>query len=395
MPLDFPTSPTPGQIYTFGGRSWQWNGTAWDVYATAANAVTFLNGFTGSINILGSTFIGVSGSSNNITITYTGTGGGGGVGSVGPTGSTGPQGITGPVGSYVISINGLTGVVTGAAFTGTANKFTALQTFTSGICASNGFTYIGDEFVVNNSSNQPYITTIFGSADVMIFGGIPNGAAYLGPLSQSHIRVQSDENIIYFENAEEVNFGGITLVGNLVNKINNLTGNVNLAAGSNITITPSGNTLTIASTASGGISGPYVSSVNGFTGDVAGVAFTGTANTFTQLQSFTVGTSSAAYILGVGGITSFASGITLESIINGEVLLINSGTATTVRVPTGLPVGYSLTIIQLGTGAVGITSNAGVTLNSYSSYRNLAGQHASASLLSYASDVFNLSGALL
>ena len=221
-----------------------------------------------------------------------------------------------------------------------------------------------------------------------------NGAAYLGPVSQSHIRIQSDENVIYFENAGEVNFGGITLVGNLVNKINDLTGNVILAAGSNITITPSGNTLTIASTASGGISGPYVSSVNGFTGDVAGVAFTGTANTFTELQSFTVGTSSSAYILGVGGITSSASGITLESSINGKVLLIDSGTTTTITVPTGLPVGYSLTIIQLGTGSVGITANAGVTLNSYSNFYNLAGIHASASLLSYSSNIFNLAGNL-
>lgn len=184
-------------------------------------------------------------------------------------------------------------------------------------------------------------------------------------------------------------------IGNVVRSVNGLTAAVGLSAGSNITITTSGNTLTIASSASGGISGPYVSSVNGFTGDVAGVAFTGTANTFTQLQSFTVGTSSAAYILGVGGITSSASGITLESSINGEVLFIDSGTTTTITVPTGLPVGYSLTIIQLGTGAVGITSNAGVTLNSYSNYKNLAGQHASASLLSYATDVFNLSGALL
>jgi hypothetical protein len=38
--------------------------------------------------------------------------------------------------------------------------------------------------------------------------------------------------------------------------LNGLSGNVGLAQGSNITITPSGNTLTIASTASGGISGP-------------------------------------------------------------------------------------------------------------------------------------------
>ena len=273
MPLDFPTSPSPGDIYTFGGRSWQWNGSAWDVYANVTNAVTFLNGFTGSVTISGGTAIGISSASNNIVVSYTGSGTCGGVGpqgptgaagnngSQGPTGPTGPTGAagtngvtgpTGPVGSYVISINGLTGVVTGAAFTATPNIFTALQTFTSGICASNGFTYVGDNFVVNNSSNQPYITTIFGSADQMVFGGVPNGAAYLGPVSQSHIRVQSDENIIYFENAGEVNFGGITLVGNLVNKVNNLTGNVILAAGSNITITPSGNTLTIASTASGG-----------------------------------------------------------------------------------------------------------------------------------------------
>lgn len=138
----------------------------------------------------------------------------------------------------------------------------------------------------------------------------------------------------------------------------------------------------------------YVSSLNGLTGDVTEAAFTGTANTFTQLQSFTVGASSAAYILGVGGITSSISGITLESGINGEVLLIDSGTTTTITVPTGLPVGYSLTIIQLGTGSVGFTTNAGVTLNSYSNFYNLAGIHASASLLSYSSNIFNLAGNL-
>jgi hypothetical protein len=30
MPIDFPTSPTNGQIYTYEGRSWIYNGTAWD-----------------------------------------------------------------------------------------------------------------------------------------------------------------------------------------------------------------------------------------------------------------------------------------------------------------------------------------------------------------------------
>jgi hypothetical protein len=51
-------------------------------------------------------------------------------------------------------------------------------------------------------------------------------------------------------------FGNIRVsgnyIGNVVRTVNGLTAAVTLAAGSNITITPSGNTLTIASTASGG-----------------------------------------------------------------------------------------------------------------------------------------------
>ena len=279
MALDFPSGVSVGYIYTYSGRSWQWNGTAWDVYATAANAVTFLNGFTGSVTISGGTAIGISSASNNIVVSYTGSGTCGGVGPQGPTGATGNTGDPGPQGP------------------------------------------IGPTGNTGNPGNT----------------GDPGPQGPIGPTGAT------------------------------------------------------------GSTGPQGITGPvgdYVISVNGFTGDVSGVAFTGTANTFTQLQSFTVGTSSAAYILGVGGITSSASGITLESIINGEVLLIDSGTTTTVIVPTGLPVGYSLTIIQLGTGSVGITANAGVTLNSYSNFYNLSGIHASASLLSYSSNIFNLAGNL-
>lgn len=31
MALDFPPSPAFNEIYTFSGRSWQWNGYAWDI----------------------------------------------------------------------------------------------------------------------------------------------------------------------------------------------------------------------------------------------------------------------------------------------------------------------------------------------------------------------------
>jgi len=32
MPLDFPISPSPNQVYTSGSVSWKWNGQAWDAY---------------------------------------------------------------------------------------------------------------------------------------------------------------------------------------------------------------------------------------------------------------------------------------------------------------------------------------------------------------------------
>ena len=31
MPIDFPSDPTEGQIYTYSNKSWIYNGTAWDV----------------------------------------------------------------------------------------------------------------------------------------------------------------------------------------------------------------------------------------------------------------------------------------------------------------------------------------------------------------------------
>jgi hypothetical protein len=39
MPMVFPISPTVGQVFTSGGRSWVWNGSTWDS-PTAANVLT-------------------------------------------------------------------------------------------------------------------------------------------------------------------------------------------------------------------------------------------------------------------------------------------------------------------------------------------------------------------
>ena len=129
MPLDFPTSPSPNQIYTYGSRSWIWNGTAWDVYVITGNFVNTLNGFTGSVAITAGSNITVTNSSNVITIA-----------------STSGGGITG---NYVTSVNGQTGAITSVAKTNTTQTFTVNQIFTSGISGSGGIT-LTDTNIIGN-----------------------------------------------------------------------------------------------------------------------------------------------------------------------------------------------------------------------------------------------------
>lgn len=201
MPLDFPTSPAVNEIYTFGGRSWIWNGIAWDVYSTVSgNVVTQLNGLTGGVTLAAGSNITLSPLGNTITIASSGGGGGG----------------------------------TGNNFTESTSAPTPL--------------FAGDRWFDTDEGNlYTAVTDDSGLIWVQLNAGIVGATGPQG------------------------NTGATGPVGDYVISLRGLTGIVGLSAGSNITITQSGNTLTIASTASGGsggIVGDYVISVNGQTGAV-------------------------------------------------------------------------------------------------------------------------------
>lgn len=71
MFLDFPSLPATGDIYTFGSRSWSWNGTGWLVYGTSSTSVSGVsdvNGITGSVGITSATYIQISQTGNTLTI---------------------------------------------------------------------------------------------------------------------------------------------------------------------------------------------------------------------------------------------------------------------------------------------------------------------------------------
>jgi hypothetical protein len=120
MPLTFPAGPTNGQQTTTGGRTYSWNGQAWELVGSGIAGPTGVTGPTGAAGAAGpaSTVTGPTGAASTVTgptgaaSTVTGptgaastvTGPTGAASTVaGPTGATGPS-VTGPTGSSYTNV---------------------------------------------------------------------------------------------------------------------------------------------------------------------------------------------------------------------------------------------------------------------------------------------------
>jgi len=133
MPINFPSSPSSGQTYTFNNILWSWNSSvsAWErIFSGGATGATGL-GYTGATGPTGAT---------------------------GATGAQGNTGATGPVGDYVSYWNGQTGAVTFSNYvssfgglTGTVGAgVTSTQILywaNNDVTGSNNFTFDGVDVV--------------------------------------------------------------------------------------------------------------------------------------------------------------------------------------------------------------------------------------------------------
>jgi len=373
MALDFPTSPALNEIYSYGGRSWQWNGTAWDVYNASGGLTQYvskLNGLCGSINIAAGTSISVTPTGNTLTIAYTGSGGGGGggnTGATGATGATGPQGNTGATGTngtngntgatgntggtgpqgntgatgaiptnYVISFNGLTGAVTGVAsirgLTGAVGITNGTgiglsvsgQTMTfsnTGVLSINGvtgaITNVARTNVDNNFSAAQTVTGAITSSD--------------SSTDHSIILIPSTDKIRFYDNSFGNSFE-LYAGGNLNNQVIAFPSSNTTLAGLEVTQTFTGtNTFNAVTNFVSGISA------------AGGVTFSGTLKgvtaNFTGLVSSTVGFSGPGTNI-TGVVTSF-----------------NNQTGAV----TGVTVGGTNVFTALNTFNAGISAAGGVT----------------------------------
>lgn len=90
MAINFPNTPTLNETFSGGGSTWQWDGTTWNLITSSAGQAVFktVTGSVGSVtastpddtlNIIGGTGISTSVTGNNLSVSYTGGGGGSGV----------------------------------------------------------------------------------------------------------------------------------------------------------------------------------------------------------------------------------------------------------------------------------------------------------------------------
>jgi hypothetical protein len=156
--------------------------------------------------------------------------------------------------------------------------------------------------------------------------------------------------------------------------------------------------LTVTATIVGSVNGNAATATTATSATTAGTVTTAAQTNITSvgtLTSLTVaGTLTAdAYILSSSGIQAKTASYTLVAADNGKVITMSVATANTLTVPASLAVGFNCTIIQIGAGQTTITAS-GTTLNSVSSFLKISAQHGSASIISYASNVYNVAGSL-
>ncbi len=92
-------------------------------------------------------------------------------------------------------------------------------------------------------------------------------------------------------------------------------------------------------------------------------------------------------------IKEITTSYTLQTADSGYVLRVTSSTDITLTVPSGLPVGFNISVYQYGTGAITF-SESGTTVYNRSNRFKTAGQHAGAGIIATATNEFHLVGDL-
>jgi hypothetical protein len=349
MALDFPPTPTLGYIYTYGGRSWQWNGTAWDVYSTTTGTVVnTLNGLSGGVTLEAGSNITVSQLGNTITI-----------------GSSGGAGISGP---YVTSVNGITGAVNLKTLAGLTSSISGNTNFFGINYLRGGGTF---STVKNPDSNDVILLQKSILDGATMYTSTIKGLGFVSSGSSTKVTTLSTEYIKLFTEVDattvtekSISFSNLQtlLIGN--------TGPQGNTGATGASSTVPGPTGPRGNTGNTGGTGPQ--GIQGTTGNTGGTGPQGiqgtTGNTgATGPQGNTGATGPVGdYVISFNGLTGavLADAVPWSVITADQTAVINKGyftnksTLLTLTLPTTAAVGSVLRVSGMTASGWKIAQNA-------------------------------------
>lgn len=325
--LNFPTSPNVNDTYSFGGKTWVWNGQGWQLQTQGA-----INGI-----VIGNT-LPSAGTFTTVSVTANITGG---------------NLLTGGLVSA-------TGNVTGAYILGNAAFMTGIPVSYGNANVVANLAALGSNPIstTGNITGGNIIGTIVGGAitgtTVSATGNVTGGNILTGGL------ISATGNI------DGGNLSGTSIVGTLTTASQtNITSVGTLTSLNSGTISSSGN-VTGANINTGGLisaTGNITSAGNIAGGNLSGTSIAGTLTTASQTNITSVGTLNSlavtANIAGgnvtTAGQVSATGNITAGNVLGGANVNATTHTGTTVSV-TGAITGGSLTVTT-GTVTLGNITN--------------------------------------
>jgi hypothetical protein len=97
--------------------------------------------------------------------------------------------------------------------------------------------------------------------------------------------------------------------------------------------------------------------------------------------------------IGNATIKALTANYTLIAADNGTVITINNALATTLTIPSGLPVGFNVSVYQIGNGNITITGSGTTVKNRLIRFKT-AGLDAGIGIISTATNIFHITGDL-
>jgi hypothetical protein len=264
-------------------------------------------------------------------------------------------------GSGRVNINtGTFGVTANQTLSGTLNV-SGLGSFAAGISGTNGITFNNATvYIVNSGAVDPLFVQHSTSGSVKI---ATTGQARQGSIRFGNNATSTNNNFMQSLDGTLTFYQGFSSTGSNMLNFNATTLNVSP------TITGATFSGLIRSTAgicanAGVTVGAHVSSESGYR-ITSGAIRTLTGTTYTFLTTD-----------------------------DGKIITSSNSSNQIFTIPTGLPVGFNCTVIQLGNAPVGFTGAFGMTLNSFAGKTFTAGPHAAVSIIEYATNIVNISGGL-